>query len=86
MKELLLPLLFLACPLMMVFMMRGMHGGHGSSGAGHDAPATRDAPVGHEEGQAPDGRTSDDRIALLEAEVARLRALQGEPEDPWLHR
>ena len=29
-----IPILFaLACPLMMVFMMRGMHGGHGGSRA-----------------------------------------------------
>jgi hypothetical protein len=37
-------LLILACPLMMIWMMRGMHGGHGGSadggpahgGSGHD--------------------------------------------------
>ena len=30
-------LLILACPLMMFFMMRGMHGGHGhAQGGGHD--------------------------------------------------
>jgi hypothetical protein len=29
----------LACPLMMIFMMRGMHGGHGHGHAGHGAPA-----------------------------------------------
>jgi len=27
------------CPLMMIFMMRGMHGGHGSSAEHHDKPA-----------------------------------------------
>lgn len=37
-------LLILACPLMMVFMMRGMHGGHG----GH-------ADGGHTHGVAGDG-------------------------------
>jgi Protein of unknown function (DUF2933) len=31
-------LLFVACPLMMVFMMRGMHGGHG-----RDADAANEA-------------------------------------------
>jgi hypothetical protein len=31
-------LLLLACPLMMVFMMRGM-GGHGGHGTGHDSAA-----------------------------------------------
>ena len=28
-------LFVLACPLMMIFMMRGMHGGHGHGGQGH---------------------------------------------------
>ena len=32
-------LLLLACPLMMFFMMRGMHGGHGSGAAGGKAHA-----------------------------------------------
>lgn len=32
-------LVVLICPLMMIFMMRGMHGGHGDSAARHDAPA-----------------------------------------------
>ncbi len=49
-----LPLIMvLACPLMMIFMMRGM-GGHGGSDSGphnHDAdlphPATRDGDRGH---------------------------------------
>ncbi len=29
-------LFVLACPLMMIFMMRGMHGGHGHAHGGHD--------------------------------------------------
>ena len=37
-------LVALACPLMMVFMMRGMHGGHG--GASHEQP-----PSGIREGE-----------------------------------
>ena len=37
-------LLFLACPLMMVFMMRGMgHGGHGHGSHRHDE-MTEEAP------------------------------------------
>jgi hypothetical protein len=37
----LLPLLLIvACPLMMIFMMRGMHGGHGG-GRGQAEPKTR---------------------------------------------
>ena len=52
---------FLVCPLMMVFMMRGMmHGGHG----------------GHERGDAsepgPDAAT-ERKLAAMELEIARLR-------------
>jgi len=32
-------LLVLMCPLMMIFMMRGMHGGHGSSTKHRENPA-----------------------------------------------
>ena len=70
-----LPLLFLllACPLMMIFMMKGMHGG-----GGHDASAD------HQHSPAePDGR--DRRIADLEQQVADLRAQEAdrrEADDP----
>jgi hypothetical protein len=60
--EKLLPLLFLlACPLMMIFMMKGMHGGGGHT---------------HESGQAPkpkDQSENERRIAELEQQVADLR-------------
>ncbi len=38
--------LVLVGPLMMIFMMRGMHGGHGGEGHYHDA-ADRKAPHDH---------------------------------------
>jgi Protein of unknown function (DUF2933) len=56
--------LLLVCPLMMMWMMRGMHG---ASQTSHDA-----TPVN----LAGD---SDRRIADLEREVASLRAQRGEP-------
>lgn len=32
----------LACPLMMFFMMRGMHGGHGAGATDQPAPGARE--------------------------------------------
>lgn len=57
-------LLFLLCPLAMLFMMRGMHAGH----SGH-------APTGcdHDADDAHYDR-SDRRLRSLEAEVDELRS------------
>ena len=53
--------IFLVCPLMMIFMMRGMmHGGHG----GHQSDGTAD--------RGPDGATAR-KLAAMELEIARLR-------------
>ena len=51
-------LLVLACPLMMVFMMRGMHGGHGDKAEG-----------GHAHGHA--GGCHDSRASLGELRERR---------------
>lgn len=59
-----LPLLFLlACPLMMIFMMAGMHGSHGSSQ--HDTSAATGDPGGD--------RATESRVAELERQVQTLR-------------
>ena len=59
-----LPLLFLlACPLMMVFMMRGMHGGHDTPSPVHPHDAVDPLPT--------DAATSA-RVAELERQVAEL--------------
>ena len=58
MEQLFFLILILACPLMMMWMMRGGHG-HGMSDQSHDMG---------------DSAATDDRIAELEREVARLRA------------
>ena len=63
MRNLLPLLIILACPLMMIFMMRGMHGGHGD-----DQQNTPD-----HQARSPYDPTSEDRIAELEREVAVLR-------------
>ena len=38
-------LVVLICPLMMIFMMRGMHGGHGDSAGRHDGSDERIAEL-----------------------------------------
>ena len=63
MRNLLPLLIILACPLMMIFMMRGMHGGDG-----HDQQHTPD-----HQARSPYDPTSEDRIAELEREVEALR-------------
>ncbi len=68
--------LLLACPLMMVFMMRGMHSGHGSSVSAGDGSA------GARESDSPDTQASDARIAQLERELASLRSAPGDQPDP----
>ena len=79
MRNLLPFILLLACPVMMMFMMRGMHGsGHESSNARHDTHPSQD------EAGTADGQEYEARIAQLEREVAQLRAVRGEhPEHRW---
>jgi hypothetical protein len=61
-----LPLLFLlACPLMMVFMMRGMHGGH-------DTPPASPAPPMDIAGSPTSDPVTSARVADLERQVADL--------------
>lgn len=59
-------LILLACPLMMFFMMRGMHGGHSDTDRADDRPHDR-AP------RSSVDVARDQRIAELEREVAALR-------------
>ena len=71
--------LLLACPLLMVFMMRGMHSGHG----GHGAPDAHGADASHAgSGHAAvdDNRAASDapaRLQAMEQEIAALRREQG---------
>ena len=70
-------LLILACPLMMVWMMRG-HGGHGhaSHGTGHMHAADREASGG---GSLDELR---ERRAELDAEIAQLEEAETETKTP----
>ena len=70
MRNLLPLLIILACPLMMIFMMRGMHGG-----VNDDQQHKPD-----HQARSPYDPTSEDRIAELEREVAALRE-QGRSRD-----
>ncbi len=77
---LLILLLLLACPLLMVWMMRGHggHGGHASHGAGH----------GHVHGDADEmsGTGALDELrrrrAELDAEIAQLEHSETETKAP----
>ena len=63
-----LPLLVaLACPLMMIFMMRGMKHGDHDQHVGHGGEQRTGAGVGQADAR-------DERLAALEHEVAELRA------------
>jgi len=68
-------LLIVACPLMMVWMMRG-HGGHASRGAGH----------GHMHGADDETSGSLDELrsrrAELDAEIAQLEPSETETKTP----
>ena len=66
MRSLIPLLILLACPLMMFFMMRGMHGGRSDTDRADDRPHDR-AP------RSSVDVARDQRIAELEREVAALR-------------
>jgi hypothetical protein len=69
MEPFLFLLVILACPLMMVLMMRGSHGGHGDHMSGDNA--------NHAQTMAD----SDARIAELELQVASLQGHLAEHDD-----
>lgn len=73
-------LLILACPLMMVWMMRGHggHGGHASHGAGHGHMP------GDADGISPRGSLDElrRRRAELDAEIAQLEPSETETKTP----
>jgi hypothetical protein len=80
----LLLLLLVACPLMMVFMMRGMTGGRNTSHDAHDKDADRGGQSTDPTETDPAWTTSADgedraRIAQLERELADLRAPREQP-------
>lgn len=82
--SLLFLLLLLACPLAMVWMMRGGHGGHGHAGHGHSSHGP-----GHGCGHGHQGTTSADSIEglrrrrdELDAEIARLEEAASQTKTP----
>jgi hypothetical protein len=80
MRNLLPFIVILVCPVMMIFMMRGMHGGgHGSTKAGHDMQT--DHQMGHGDAGSPNLQAPEERITQLEHELAQLRDLQSRKSD-----
>ena len=77
---LLFPLLILACPLLMVWMMRGHsgHGGHASHGAGHGHV--------HRDADEMSGTNSLDELrrrrAELDTEIAQREQSEAETKTP----
>jgi len=61
-------LLLLVCPLLVVRMMRGLHGGGDRTGSGHGAAVDRYEP------HSSDGQSTDARIEQPEREIASLRS------------
>jgi hypothetical protein len=79
MRELLLIALVLACPLMMIFMMRGHGHGHGSSASGPTGPHSEHSPGTAEE---PREQTADElrrRRAELDTLIAEREAADQHP-------
>ena len=70
MTTLALLVLVLACPLMMIFMMRGTHGGEDRTESGHGPQADRRTP------HSVDVKFTDARIEQLEREMAAPRLAQ----------
>lgn len=81
----LIPFLFiLACPLMMLFMMRGMHG-HGAHSADQQpGPGRRSITEGSEDPDVADLREQRDqlevRVQELEAQMSLLQRPQEEEQ------
>ena len=69
MEPFLFLLVILACPVMMMLMMRGSHGGHGDHMSGDNA--------NHAQTMAD----SDARVAQLERQVANLQGRLAEHDD-----
>lgn len=69
MEPFLFLLVILACPVMMMLMMRGSHGGHGDHMSGDNA--------NHAQTMAD----SDARVAELERQVANLQGRLAEHDD-----
>jgi hypothetical protein len=78
MREVLFGALVLACPLMMIFMMRGGHG-HGGGHAGHAG-----GRHGGHDHEAEAGRASTDELRRRRDELDRLIEERQRSEEPEL--
>ena len=80
MSQYLFFLLILACPLMMIFMMRGGHG-HGAHG-GHMGSTTGGGATGSQHDDCEHDENRQERLTEAESDVAAHRALWFPPGAP----
>jgi hypothetical protein len=75
-------LLVMACPLSMVFMMRGMNNGQGQKSQDKQGQSGGSCCTGQETG-TPDSTEADvsDQIKTLQAELRSLKAAQARQDD-----
>jgi hypothetical protein len=64
-------LLVLACPLMMIFMMRGMHGGRGDDAEGSRAHGPQVRDMGEPQSDTPDSGDSLEELLRRRHELDR---------------
>lgn len=82
--SLLFLLLLLACPIAMVWMMRGGHGGHGHAGHGHASHGLGHG-CGHGHGETTSAEEIEElrqRRDELDAEIARLEEVASRTTTP----
>ena len=82
MSQYLFLLLILACPLMMIFMMRGMHGGHGGNAEGGHTHGMAGGCHGNMHGQGDSASSLDDLRRQREDLDRQIEEREAEEQTP----